>query len=93
MKPGDTFKYKDRVFRIRLPEEDIQPTDYHMKKGTASETNFAPLFTVSDAGAVPNARSKERYWHVHDVTEPLIEEMKKVLKQQQANQQKSEGDG
>lgn len=87
MKPGDTFKYKDRVFRIRLPEEDVQPTDYHIGQYEDSIRYFAPLYTVSDPRAVPDARSKERFWHVHDVTEPLIEEMKKVLRQQQANQQ------
>lgn len=64
MKSGDVFEYNGRYFRLRHPDEWVEPTDYHVGHATLA-ADFRPFLPVHmDSGS----RDKSVWRHVHEIS-------------------------
>lgn len=74
MKPGEVFEHEGRYFRLRHPDEWVEPTDYHVSK-QFKPSGFSPCLPVHfESGS----RDKEVWQHVHEIS-ALSYAMRKAL--------------
>lgn len=69
-KPGQVFQAVGSYWRVRLKNEKVMDTDYHV-----SPKNMAPDFSPnSNVGGYKYSRHRGRFHHVHEI-DVLIYEM------------------